>query len=203
MGVKLKEVISLEDLRTIHKDTLVRYKGCLVYIVDFVSAKRVEILHLDTRKHSIVQFNTQYFDFSPIRIGYVNYRGVALYITRSPIRQYKQGISPYNIKVSLPNNIRLNTDYKKSMVQSAFDEIKCLKDVALLLHIDGNYPSIEDAISSVIGSEDVVLKAFDKQFAIDSLLNLYYKTDKVGAVVTTNPVSFKFDKDKEYLRELL
>jgi hypothetical protein len=203
MGAKLEDKISLDDLRTMHKDTLVRYKGYLVYIVDFVSAKRVEILHLNTGDYMVVPFNTKCFDFSPIRIGYVNHRGVALYVTRSPVRQYKQGMSPQNIKVSLPDGIRINTDYKRSMAQSAYDEIRSLKDVAICFNLDGEYPSVADVIASLTNSEEVLIRAFDKQFAIDSSLNLYYKTEKVGRVVSTNPIEFKFNPDKEYLRELL
>lgn len=126
-------------------------------------------------------------DVRPVRLGYVNYSGNAVYLERIPIRRgpNNQGLTPNNCHSS---SIRFSA----------------IPLAAIRQCIMGIYPTFENAIIASSGKKrSGALKsiAFDRSWALNGASQLLYKNHRlVGSVKNNEPV---LDKEFSYLKERL
>jgi hypothetical protein len=155
--------LSKNDVEQLYLGCLLRYKGDIVKVYDVLSADEVEIFKLASQESVIVPFIQS--DFTPIaeRIGFVNDfpNGVA-YISRQPKRLFSVGITSNNTRITLLAGILLPR------------HIVGFTSLAIVDAINNKYPSLSQALKIV--SKESRHCAFDKQFAIDSNRNIYFKS---------------------------
>lgn len=193
------EEIAVRDLQQMYERSLCKYKDNYIYILSIEDDEQVEYLDLNTQRINLTKFNSEDFDFTPVRIGYVNYRGVANYIIRNPIRQFKAGTAPTNCHI-VPINIKL-LDHKK-IARVSESQMRSLEfnSIELLDALNNNYPSIENIVKDMKENKAIISLAFDKQFAIDYKYNIYYRNKLVGKFIDNN---IKLLDQYEYLTRCL
>lgn len=186
--------ISVSDLRQMFSDTIVRYNKNPVYIAHISNNRFVDCVNIGNGKEFTVAFDDVGWDFKPINTGYVNIQGFALFITRMPLRQFKQGLHHDNIK------IKLNSNRDDGRLRKAYDRVRGLNCRPIYQMAKNIYPSIQQAIELL--EDNNVEVAFDRQFAINSAGDLFYRSELVGNVdmETATPIFFK---EFEFLRKAL
>lgn len=165
--------------------TIVRLKdGTPIKIIEVDGSLMVTYVRLSDN-------NTSHFcdmrdlDIEPVPLGYINYSGHALYLTRQPKRNdWKQGLRRSNFVYTT-----------ESGGQSRFDSIpfKSLADC-----IVNNYPTITEAIR-LLNERNTV--AISREFALKSGGDVLYKNVyKVGSV---SGGELRIDERYEWLEEEL
>ena len=142
------------------------------------------------------------FDLSTFKMGFMNYKGEAIYCSRKPARQYKQGISN-NTFVTKP----LTGDKPFPYGAKAYRLTDLITDKSFVDMVKGVYPSFEKAREKV--SKDGGSCAFSREYALmadadlDGLIYLYHKGDKVGFILDDKvKLANKMKCLKEALAEL-
>ena len=186
------EEASTEDLITIFTDTVVRYQQRPVYVHGINEGKKLLIYDLEDLKIKVgtLPVNDKGFDFTPVPLGFCNHNKDALFLQRTPKRQYKQGLCKTNLSVSY-----LTHD---AVMDGA---AKIIRTRSLAHCIEGRYPSLMNAIK-LITDEGYRSVAFARKLAVDENLNLFFKQEKVGMV---NEIDGKFilNRTKKYLERVL
>ena len=117
-------------------------------------------------------------DVSPVPLGYINFRGRAIYATRLPARRWKTGLDEGNIRGKLRGGeaVRLNPFSQGRSVSAC---------------IMGKYPSLAEAVAQA--KEEDIEVAFSRRFALSPTGRtgkdavLYYKAMEAGVVVNGVP----------------
>lgn len=167
--------LTLDDVHQMYVDSVVLYEGKLVYVMGADYNARVEIYvaveRLEDGKRSDVVFDRSLFK-APNRIGYVNYENAAWFISRTPGRMFKIGLTQANIKTIATDAfiIRRAPRVNSKELQAAHDNI---------------YPTLYKAWLAVKG-EDAKCMAFDHQFAICNQRFIYFKGKRVGEIPKGN-----------------
>ena len=120
------------------------------------------------------------FDTTPFRMGYVNQDGYAIYCTRIPLRNYKQGLRGDNLKSS--RELRLYS----------LELYKCLI---------GDYPTPSEALEKLNSGHKSV--GLSRHFALKKTsrsILILYKEKRIG-LYTKKTGKFKFLKDYYFLKE--
>lgn len=141
------------------EDAEMRLNGCVVLfdkkpaLVEKVASKLeglfVSALMLEDGMKISVRITDERWDWKPFRTGYVNFGGKTYFIERCPVRKWKQGLHPDNIRVT-PDTGGMNQLVRtKEFVQS----------------LQKAYPSMQDCLRRV---RDRVVQgqAFSQLFAI-------------------------------------
>lgn len=195
------EDISVPDLNMMHSNTVVMYKGEPVCILSVLEDRKFEIQSIKSQKITTVKYKEDQFDFSPIRIGFVNYRGYVTYIVRKPYRRYKQGTSTENISVE-PPDVRTDTVREAQIRQACVNDMQRISNEALYNAIMRKYPSIPEILEMLKEEDTNYIIAFDPQFAITYRGFLIYRYNVVGKVdMKTGKI--KFNEGLEYLRGVM
>ncbi len=185
------EEASVDDLVQIFAETVVRYKQQPVYIQTVRANKRLKVLQLDTMSVlDDIPVSDANFDFAPVPLGFCNHKENAFYLSREPRRQYKQGLNPKNL------NVYQILPVPRDVVQ----EIAMCKGRSLSHCIQGLYPDLKQAIKCVL-EKDYKSIAFDRRWAIDENLSLYFKRNKVG-VIDADDHKPTFTRPFTYLKEV-
>lgn len=128
-------------------------------------------------------------DLSPVPLGYVNKDRSVSYVSRSPCRHYKQGLTNYTMNVrgspvSLTSRFLANT-------------------------IMGKYPSLECVMEDIL-TEESRAQAFSRNFCVRKLEGskpaLLYKSVPVGLISWNSDAcraNFSLNDDCQYLNEVL
>lgn len=195
MSLKGDKYENAEETRFRLENTVVLYDKKPVYIsrvgpIEDVGEKkeiaRVYFLDLpmvagkegkETRKY----LSSRNFDLSPFSMGYMNYKGQATFVSRTPVRQNKQGL---NAGTTLFTNVA----GRRSEV---LDFNSMLRSPEFIKMFEGKYPSFQEA-GGLIGDGKTTSVAISKMFAFsidDDLqaLFLFHKNIKCG-------ISMKGDK---------
>jgi len=194
MSLKVPEFETLHDAKQRLEGTVVMYDNEPVYITRVIEAEPDEVkpdifrviatplplnMREDPRDLKFRKYiSSGKFDLATIPMGFLNYEGKALYCTRIPRRQYKQGISETTLSVESLGEKReyaLNTPKLSRLVrEKSFVEM-----------IKGKYPSFAECI---LQAQNGGSYAFSRHFAVsvdedlDGLVYLYHKTEKVGFI---------------------
>ena len=193
--------VSLQDLQMMYENCLCRYGGRPILLTDFMSAKEVEFLDLRTGAYGIAPFSLNEFDFTPIRIGYVNYRGIAFYFLRNPIRQYNQGTCADNVSTRQVSNFRRAGAAVERRRQKHHQEISRFNCKEIADAIDRVYPTIPEILATFKGNKYAYSIAFDPQFAVTYEKEVLYRSEVVGVVSTNGKITF--NEGHEYLERVM
>lgn len=177
--------ISMQDLERMYFRTTVLYKGVPIYVEEIPSRHDMVGVNLSSGKR--LNFKFKHGDLLPPdgHVGFVNYRGYAVYVKRCPRRIYHVGLASGNItSVVVPAAIGVRVS------ESTILRTKNIADSMI-----GIYPTLEEALEQ-LERGDVNAVAFNKQFAITKGKSIYYKTSRVG-VYKNNKIVFQ--QGKEFL----
>ena len=186
--------LSLDDVHQLYESSVVVYKGKLVYVDEVYRHEDntiyLQIMYLGDRKKEAIPFVRTELK-APSRIGYVNYRNAAWFISRTPARMFKIGITDQNIKIEATHGFR---NFAVPRVHQ-----ECYQDAH-----DSNYPSLYKAWLSV-KMEAKACCAFDHQFAICNERSIYYKGKIVGHIPKghVRRTNIVWNKGYEYLADVL
>jgi hypothetical protein len=190
------EKINRDDIIQQYQHNIVYYKGKPVFVIN-VSANgdNVTVLDLKSQEQITVPFNLNDFKAPISRLGMMNYNDTVVYLSRLPLRRMNIGINQENLRVDV-----LPFEYKRRMVY-LIDEIKQLTHSAFVSVFEGKYPSLKDAIAIAERNEQAC--AFDRQFAVGSDKEIYYKTNKVGSIRGDKVSDIVWKAEYPYLSILL
>lgn len=187
------ELASADDLVQIFADTVVLYQKKPVYVNRVGADRTLRIYSLEDMKTKLgdVDVENEELDFTPVPLGFCNHDKDAFYVQRLPKRQYKQGLCKANMVVSAITG---------NASREGANSIVTAKVRSLAHCIEGRYPSIASAISSIVegGCRSV---AFCRTFALDENLFVYYKSDKVG-VMNEDTQKVSFLRNMKHLQEV-
>lgn len=137
-----------EEVRFRLEDTVVLYDNRPVYITrvaggeDNVVEGKKEIARVFIRKLPIEAkdketrkfLSSRKFDLTPFKMGYMNYKKSAVFVSRRPIRQNRQGLSSGNVSYTLWDGNRAEIDFIDLIGSEDFVKM-----------IDGVYPDFNEA----------------------------------------------------------
>lgn len=159
--------LSYDDQVQLYRGSVVEFEGGLVYVRD-VDHNQFQIIRAGQHLREWVGFNMDAFK-APKRIGYVNYQNGALFVSRVPRRLYCVGLRRDNVQITCDGNL-IPPGYLDVLVEGK----------GIIEAYQGKYPTLYKAFQLAKASSISV--AFDKQFAIDHLRNIYFKGYKVGII---------------------
>ena len=167
------ETASLDDLKTILLSSIIRYKGEPVYVRDVLQAAKrfyLKISNLDNlNEQRNVLLISRFLDFTPVPLGYCNTPTGAVYLSRKPSRNYRQGLHHNNVH------------FKGLMYEdNYFGRIGSMADPVLVPTIKGDYPSIRKAVDFVQGAK--ISCAFSRVGAISPEGEVLFRGQVVGYV---------------------
>jgi hypothetical protein len=185
------ESASYEDLRTMFLRTLVIYKGSLVFVSEIGPDRNCALFWLKTQKQRVVQNPFDSFTTQAMRIGMVNIHSHCVYVERLPVRKWRCGVDLSNLSVhNFPEG---GENYRQS--KETFHTLTCS---AISDAVFGVYPTYKEVYDHLQKFNGVM--AFDKQFAISSEGDLYYKTTRVGSATQDGP---EFTLKYQYLKQVM
>ena len=193
---------SLADLEMMFKSTLIRQKDEPVFIESLSQNNgitKAELYYLSNGDCKWVVFDEDNYNFKPVRLGYVNLRGFAIYLYRRPLRRYKQGLH-YECLGQVPNRRNDWSQNENIRLMECQKLVQKLHNKELVNTIKGYYPSLSDALAMF---EDMACEvAFDRQFSIDKMNKIRYKGNVVGGY-STKQKQIVFNDGFEYLNKAL
>lgn len=162
---------TVEETKFRLEGTVVLYDGAPVYITavqmpgeeDAEEIARVYFRELpltrkpkrgdDIRKY----LSSRKFDLSPFKMGYANYEGHAIYISRAPVRGNKQGLCRANVAIRGADGSRCGW----------FEFHEFLHSKSFVDMFNGDYPSFREAKELFAGDPDGCKSvAVSRDFAI-------------------------------------
>jgi hypothetical protein len=188
---------SVEDVRRYLHNTICMYKGLPVWVTvpADVLPDMVMTHPLDgSRRGKSADHTKDDFDYSSVRLGYLQYRGDAYYLQRVPDRGNKQGVSSEHL-VSVPKVP--GGGFPNQALMS-----KEMQDCIL-----GTYPTFAEALAAVKDG-DVRSHAFCRTMAVgwlgSSQVGLYYK----GRLVATMGGKDEFftlisSEDRSFIKQIM
>ena len=174
-----------QDYSLIFKDSAVIFDDVPYYVLSF-DGYMAECLNIGSQDYVYVDFR----EIKSVKIpntGYYNHRGVCLYLMRMPCRRYKHGLSRENITCLVPEGYEVD-DLSRSKMKNAHDLVSSLQSKSHYNLYMNIYPTLEETIALL--QDNAYIIAFDRQFAVDRELSVYYKNGKVGNITKAGGVSF-------------
>lgn len=150
-------------------NTVVNYKGVPVYVL---SAKKGRTLICDMDGGRERQVKTENLDITPVKIGNVQIGGRHVYVQRSPIRRWKQGLHRESLIVG-----------RMPFEQDIVPRLN-LMSVEVLNAIIGNFGDVKENMSKVIKGqfESCALNRHWAVANVKGVPRLMYKDKMVGFV---------------------
>jgi len=190
------EKLSRDDIQQQYLGNLVFCKGQPVYVDDVDRDCNCHIVHIKTGGFSWEPFSLATFKAPISRLGMMNIRNSAVYLSRIPVRRMNIGLNRENLVVNL-----LPVDYPERDYVTT-DEVRTLCCKQWIDVFEGKYPSLAEALKTSKDNRGAC--AFDRQFAVDKNGNVFYKTKKVGSAKGITEVKdITFDAEFVYLSLLL
>lgn len=188
--------ISVDDIRNIYVNTLCTYKGTPVFFKDITYDKVAIFRNVATKKIVETPFKLEEFSAPQQRIGYVNHRNNAYYVTRLPVRRFQVGIAKGNVDVKML--AAPGSDAWRGKEEVLAFNLPTLAEAML-----NKYPSFHEAYQKAVAANGIW--AFDKQFAVGYDGKLYYKCQHIADVAkgVRTLRTAKFKPGFEYLSILL
>jgi hypothetical protein len=190
--------VAIDDLRRDFKGNAVMYKNRPVYIEDVAKDGTVRYLDLYTQRSKYAPFSLKDFTVASRRLGFINSMGSVIYAARIPMRKYYMGLCRHNVKMY---GISVLYPHGKGETQHRLNSFMVPEIADALLN---KYPTLEECVDQLKGFEGA--RAFDKQFAIDEMGGVFYKTKCVGQLpknARKTADSIQWRKGSEYLIQLL
>lgn len=199
MSLKGDKYETTEEVKFRLEGTVVKYEDRLVYITNVNVPDREEDgkkevarvffkeLPLAPNAPNVRKFlSSRNFDLTPFPMGYINHQGEAVFVSRAPVRQNKQGLSRGNTQFTFPDaknrvdNKRRNIDFEDLITSQAFVDM-----------YNNKYPSFQEA-GKMLDGKNCKSVAIGRKFVLSiddelELLLLYHEGVKCA-------VAFKGDK---------
>jgi len=185
--------LSYEDIIQQYSDCVILYKGKPHKVKEIDHPNKVKILDLNTQRSKWVDFSFKTFAPPLLRLGYVNQDEVAVFVYRTPVRNYFTGINSLNCKI-----VGNKESYTRNNVGSVVSKVSQMDSPEFADMLLGHYPSLKEAVTRA--EEFAGSVAFDKQFAVDLERKVFYKGYQVGNVYGDTVV---FSSDNEHLSLVL
>jgi len=186
------ENLDRHDLSQIFSESILMYEKQPVYVRDVDEDGLLDLEAFCSRKRMVVSPTDSGIDFTPIPLGMCNAESQAIFLSRIPKRQFKQGLCKQNLLAWTLDGAPGHNDV---------DYIMNRGTTSLSDTIRGQYPSIDEAVKMVTeGGKDSV--AFNRYFAITADGEVFYKKTRVG-MYHVGESKFMFLKSQEYLAEVL
>lgn len=168
--------------------TIVRLKdGNPVYVQNvFVRDKVCDVQTID-KLRTPYKLKLKDLDLRSPPLGFANYRDMAIYVSRIPKRRdWRQGIRTQNCFVG----------------DGIFMVENLLDGNALHNCIVGKYPKINSILNKIKRVNKLKLRvAWDRHWALDNKLNVFYKNWGVVGVFDVNKMDVVFNDHCSFLRE--
>lgn len=153
--------------------------------------------HLSNGMNFIIELPDDKLSLRPVPVGYVNHDKQAVYVSRNPVRRYKQGLHHQNVRLNYAaagggaNLLRAHG--RQSDVISGRGMSEC---------IHNSYFSMADAIR-LLEDGDRRSVAFHRKWAVSEddtvgLRHLFYRGREVGTLTDNGPI---LGKKYRYLAE--
>lgn len=187
-------MISHQDARMMFQNSLVDFKGLLVYITS-ITEDGFTCFNLETQQTE--NHKSKYDDLKApqSRLGYVNFGNVCGFVSRVPARVYKVGLARDNIRSSFEGLPVPNAERK--FLQEL---IMSLTSPAFVKTFKNEYYSLSEVIEMLDKGASAV--AFDRQFALTQENILVYK-GRIVASFDRKEKTFEFDDRERYLESIL
>lgn len=172
------------------RGTVITYKGHPIHVERIRGGGLVEGFFLATNRFNGERIHLNDCDLSPIRLGYINLKRDAVYITRMPQRQYRQGLNQRQIVLSK----------KKRNMPPRLIFSKPLTDM-----LSDRYPDIDTCLD-LLQNDEKTSVAFSKKFSLTKdnrkSIGLEYRGKIVGRVNNSDN-DIVLEKKFLFLKELL
>ena len=187
---------SVNDANMRLGNTIVLYDGKPVYVREVgaigegegkngdifrVYVKELPLTAEDRGNYDRKFISSKKFDLAPFPMGFMNHNGKAIYLSRAPKKQQRQGLSEGTL-----SSYTLGDTTGSRAVR--FNDL--LRMTEFTDCISNKYPNVREATRLVEAGADSV--AFSRVFAIardaslPELIYLYHKKDKVGFIMDGN-----------------
>lgn len=185
---------SLEDLNQMFQNCLVIYKNKPYWFTRFNNKDSVQAFDLSTQRNVVLE-KVDYKDAkAPGRcFGYVNVDDYVVYAARNPVRRFKVGASRDSMQFTFPEN------YRDVRATRGYEGVVALTSPNVCDTVFNRYPELATIRKMLEGGSRIV--AFDRQFAIDRKLRVFYKNKEVGKLDKNDQIVF--EKDYSHLICLL
>ena len=169
----MDDILTVADARQLYANSLLMYKDKPVFVISISADYRARIINIDTGRESTVDFSTKHFKAIGNRLGFVNSNCCCVFVYRKPVRLYSVGLTTNNTGIVYAKNCNMGGN-----AMNAVGRISTLQIQQLVDTINGEYPEFGEA--QTLAREFDGSYAFDRQFAIDSERNIFYKDKHVG-----------------------
>ena len=165
-----------KDIEASLDRTVCRWNGLPVF-VRCIGNGKLELYSLrdDTQLIEVIKHTDENFDISTPPLGYAQVRKFQVsYVTRTPLRRWKQGIHGDNIR-SAPLPMSQFGHKGVNVMTKVFEDM-----------IVGNYPPLSLAIQELVKNDAYGEKAISRECALaynpKGIINVYFKNDPVGVI---------------------
>lgn len=189
--------LSRADIQQQYLHNVVLWKGLHVKVNDVRKDKTVSLIDVKTSQFlEDVAFNQKDFKAPNFRLGMCTMLGRTAYITRIPVRKMGIGLSSDNIRITVLGDQERNYAF--------LDNICSLIGEPVYSTFIGKYPDLSTAFTIAKAHLNGIV-AFDRQLAVDSKANIFYKDKQVGKYVTEAkvPPFIAFSKRYSFLDKIL
>ena len=163
---------SVDDAMMRLNQSVIRFEGEPVFVTNVIVPGRERMIGVGNRLSdgTCIQFDldAEGTDYTPVPVGYVNLDSMSLYVSRFPIRKWKQGLHRDNSRLT-PND--------------EFPVNDILRSKQLGLCIKGVFPT-ESEVLSTLHYNKVRSRAFCRDFSVSisslGLKFLHYRGEAVG-----------------------
>lgn len=176
-----------DDMNMRLADSLVMHGGRPFYVKEYMygdNALYGYYTDKDRNEDKLIKLPNRYLDIRPPRLGYMNTRRNSYYVSRVPVRRYKQGLNRQNIAVGALN---IEPGLNRG------DTIRCVELARCILN---KYPSLDECLEKLQDGRNAC--AFHRHWAITAGGELHYRGNPVGAYQKGN---LKLTEDYCYLQE--
>jgi len=193
---------SYEEVHMRLQGTVVRYDGEPVYVSNVTQGDdgvpRIHIMNLpvilngreevnEDNKVTRKVVNSRHFDFEPFLLGYANLKYGACFLSRAPVRKYKQGLSSGNL-----TDAQGRLSFKAALADPGF------KDA-----LKNEYPP--RSVATEMAKDKSITVAFCREFAVEYNSLGYFLLHYRGApcAFSEDGYVFKLPEQFKYLSEVL
>lgn len=168
-------------------DAAQRFTSCVLndngrafYVTKAVTEERVEGFYLDDDEQKRTRLNLTSELCQPFHVGYVFYRGHAIYTERVPVRRVLQGAHVTNMRTSKvsPNSVLYTKDFATALANK--------------------YPTVQEAVDGLRRSTHRSVPVSREFALVGSRCDVLYQETPVGSY---DGKKFKLDPSFCYLKE--
>ncbi len=207
----------LRDLNRTWKECLVEYEGEMWHIhhiknYDGVVAALITCVTKPSRHNRVIDFSHPLLNRQYPKLGYFNYKHLALYFSRQINRQWKQGYHGNTLSIGTPFSQELSNTFGDNVwVILGLDDLarypmsKVRKKVNVYNH---KYPTYSTALSSILNGSTCLSIALSRDVALalhpaNGEVHILYHNTPVGVMDLSNPNPLVLKPEFFWLRDTI